>query len=81
MQCVGLVNPRTMCFMNASFQVLFHLPPLVAWIEEMESTDLAKKGYFTGKVMRLFRSMQLSRGHASANEFWSKNVIRQICAE
>lgn len=80
-QCAGLDNPGNMCFMNASFQILFHLAPLVSWMEEMLATGEMEKSFFTGRVLRLFKSMRSSHGSVRATEFSVKNVIKQICAE
>lgn len=70
-----------MCFMNASFQVLFHLPPLVAWMEEMLASGVMEKCFFTGKVLRLFQNMKSGLGYVQAREFSQKSVVRRIFAE
>ncbi|GMH32231.1 hypothetical protein BSKO_00065 [Bryopsis sp. KO-2023] len=75
----GLVNPHATCFMNASFQALFHLPPVVAWLEGGHGAG-GEPGPFTGKLLRLYAKMQASPGPVHAKEFCEPGVIGQICA-
>ncbi|GMH32218.1 hypothetical protein BSKO_00052 [Bryopsis sp. KO-2023] len=78
--CSGLVNPHATCFMNASLQVLFQLPPMVAWMEDLQRSSGGGGGGFTGRLLRLFSKMHLGKVEVEAEELCKPNIIGQICA-